>query len=76
MEWIHLLGHVMAIVALVVCTIFYLRARLGLNDTLGALTEIRGLVLYATKAMADGRLTEGERDEIIDRVAAVAKRFV
>lgn len=73
MEW---LWYVLMIVVVVGAVIGYIRKNLGLKDALGGLGEIRGLGRYARKAMADGKLDEKEREEIIDRIAEVAKKFV
>lgn len=58
------------------CIWAYIRRNMSLNHALEALAEIRGLATYAANAMEDGRISAGERDEIIKRVLEVAKRFM
>lgn len=50
--------------------------RKQLAKALDALREIRALVLFWQKAMADGKLSEIERDELVDRIAEIVKVFV
>lgn len=47
-----------------------------LAKALDALKEIRALILFWQKAMADGKLSEVERDELVDRIGEVVKAFV
>lgn len=51
----------------------FFKKRKDLKKARKVLLEVRNLVIFAKRAMGDGRLSEAEKDEIIDQVAAIVK---
>jgi len=60
------------LIAIVIACGFF-KKRKDLKKARKVLFEIRNLVIFAKRAMQDGRLSESEKDKIIDQVAAIVK---
>lgn len=79
MEWIGTVEGIVTLVAYLgacLCFLAFWRKRWDLQNALNGLLEIQGLVNNVKSAMADGHLSDQERDEIIDRIGKIAKKFI